>query len=290
MRKFLIIIAVLCYTGKSYGQAAIGKMYTIVPDFINVYGVDKDNKIDSTHAFRASSNTKFTVTGYDKNNNIKITFWRYPAKPSHSDSLSKSSKRSGYRSDVTFANVYKFDSDKVYIDRWANYLEFAISPTTFNSSCIPYFGGKEEFTWGIMTLPIKVRFGNNNDRFFNYEEKLNLGFVFGKRYQLQGKIEQSINILAGFGVTNVRIDSLSQKSGKVPEASSSAAFSFNMGCLYQYDNFQIGLFLGQDRVSGQLGRDWRYQGKTWIGLAVGLSLYSRNSSQGGEGSNESKGQ
>ena len=267
MRKLITLIVLLVASMNLNAQSIIGKMYNIVPDYVNVYGVDSNNHIIPTAKFRASSNTKFTVTGFDSSHNIKITFWRYHffTDSSKETMAEKAKKTSEYYAKIkSKTELYKFDDISGYIGRWANYKEFAMKPEDFNSSCIPYFGSNNEFTWGVMTLPIKLRPGNSTDRLFSYEEKLNLGFVFGLRHQLQGKVQQSLNYLVGVGIANVRTDSLSQKSGVTPSGTSSAAFSANIGALYAYGNFQLGVFVGTDHIPGTLGRDWKYQGKPWI--------------------------
>ncbi|AMR31531.1 hypothetical protein A0256_08880 [Mucilaginibacter sp. PAMC 26640] len=279
MCKLIISIVLIMTTFGSYAQAIIGKMYTIVPDFVNVYGVTKTNSIDPVAKFRASGGTKFTVTGFDKDHNIKLTFWRYVDARMHTKQ---------YDSVKRAEELYNFGVPNGYIGKWANYKEFAMSPEDFNSSCIAYYGTKTEFTWGVMTLPIKLRPGNGSSRFFSYEESLNLGFVFGWRQQLKGKVKHSINYLMGVGIANVKTDSLSQKSGISPAGASAAAFSVNAGVLYAHNNFQIGFFVGKDHIPGSQGRDWKYQGKPWIGLAVGISLFSDTDSQGGAGTNTDK--
>lgn len=283
MRKIAILSAILLLsTLSSYGQAIIGKMYTIVPDFIPVYGINDTNKAITSVTYRASAGTKFSVTGFDKDNNIKVTFWRY-----RTSGFDTSKRTRVYQRDtIRQANAYLPATDKVYIGPWANYKEFAIKPDIFNRSCLAYYGPKTDFTWGVMTLPIKLRFGNGKDRQFSFEEKLNLGFVAGIRKQIESTLPQSVNFIGGFGISNVRTDSLSQKSGKSPAGTSAGAFSFNVGVLYAYDNFQIGAFVGADYIPGSLGRDWKYQGRPWVGLAIGISLFSRNDTSAEAGENK----
>lgn len=275
MRKLFILLSVIIISISSSGQAVIGKMYIVVPDFVTVYAVGPDNKPIMTKQYRASHNVKFTVTGFTADNFIKVTFWRFTY-PGGSAGWNKARSR---------ATVYDFPDSSIYVGSWSNYKEFAIKPDDLNSYCVSYFGSKNEFTWGFMTLPIKLRSSNDQGGVFNYEEKLNLGFVAGWRWQLQGKVQRSINAVLGFGVTNVRTDSISLKSGINPYNTSSGAFSANIGLLYSHQNFQIGLFLGKDYIPGLLGKDWRFQGRTWLGLALGISLFSNENPQGGEGKN-----
>lgn len=290
----LIAFAILAQTNV-LGQAIVGNSYVTITDAVAVYGVGSDGDIDISHNFKIPLGTKFLVTGFDAKNNIKITFWRFSPDISTNSLLRHQNDTSGRevrREIIIKKSVLKKEEARQYVDEleyigpWANFKEFALPVTTFNGTCKLYYGKKNDFTWGVMTLPIKVRFGNNEDRFFNFEEKLNLGFNFGIRHQIQGRVEQSLNYLIGVGVTSVKTDSISLKNKIKPSSTSSTALSFNIGVLYQYETFQIGLFLGSDFIPEALGKDWRYQGKPWVGIAVGVSLYSRNVTQGGTTENK----
>lgn len=46
--------------------------------------------------------------------------------------------------------------------------------------------------------------------------------------------------------------------------------------MYQYDKFQIGLFTGLDFIDKSAGKNWAYQGKSWLGFAIGFSLFGEN--------------
>jgi len=147
---------------------------------------------------------------------------------------------------------------------------------------------KKDFTWGVMTLPIKARFGNGGKRLFDYEERLNLGFVFGLKKQLKGYNQQALNYLAGFGITSAKTDSSSMKDLSDYDGKTSLALSLHTGVLYQFETFQVGFFVGADFVPGTVGRSWRHQGRPWIGLAIGVSLFSKNSVDGTESGNSNK--
>jgi hypothetical protein len=268
-------------------QAIVGKVYVTSSDVITVYGLDKKGNLDSNARFSVSNKTKFSVVGFDDNNNIKVTFWRYYTPASNTAKNNKSSTPFIYQKDTLTKKTYwSYSDDLQFIGKWANYKQFAIKPSEFDAACKEYFGTKKDFTWGVMTLPIKARFGNGDDKLFDFEERLNLGFVFGLRKQLKGYVEQSLNYLMGFGITSAKTDSSSMKDLAYYDGSSSLALSLHTGILYQYDNFQVGIFLGADFVPGRVGREWRHQGKPWIGLALGVSLFSKNQTGGGTGENK----
>jgi hypothetical protein len=280
----LIVIYFLCFS-KTWGQdqALVGKVYVVFSDQISVYGLNAAGDKDDALKFTAKGGTKFSIVGFDEKNNILVTFWRYPVY----DSKSKK-PRYASSSAITKTEFKSYDENLEFIGSWANYKKFAINPKILNSSCKEYFATKKDFTWGVMTLPIKARFGNNEKKFFDFEERLNLGFVFGLKKQLKGYSQRSRNYLAGFGITSVRTDSLSMKDISVYDGKSSLALSLHTGVLYQFEMFQVGLFIGADLVPGMVGRSWVHQGKPWVGLAIGVSLFSKNSVEGADKKNLNK--
>ena len=76
------------------------------------------------------------------------------------------------------------------------------------------------------------------------------------------------------------------KDLKAYDGKTSLALSLHGGFLYQFETFQVGLFVGADFVPGTIGRNWMHQGRPWVGLAIGVSLFSKNSVDGtGSGNN-----
>jgi hypothetical protein len=277
----LVILFVVCVLSfhQTWGQSQslVGKVYVVYSDQISVFGLNASGILDSTLKFTAKGGTKFSVVGFDDKNNILVTFWRYgkwdPAAGKYRYTRSDTIKKSYF---------LHYNDSLEFIGNWANYKRFAINPRILNSSCKEYFGPKKEFTWGVMTLPIKARFGNNGKKLFDFEERLNLGFVFGLKKQLKGYSQHSLNYLAGFGISSARTDSLSMKDLSAYDGRTSLALSLHAGFLYQFEMFQVGLFIGADFVPGTVGRGWMHQGKPWVGLAIGVSLFSKNSVDGAE--------
>lgn len=279
----LFVVCFLCFR-QTWGQsqALVGKVYVVFSDQITVYGLNDSGSIDEKLSYTAKGGTKFSVVGFDEKNNILITFWRYPTIENGKVKYDYSSKT------ITKDDFKKYQKDYEFIGKWANYKKFAIKPTVLNSSCKEYFAMKKDFTWGVMTLPIKARFGNGGKRLFDYEERLNLGFAFGLKKQLKGYNQQALNYLAGFGITSAKTDSLSMKDLSDYDGKTSLALSLHAGILYQFETFQVGVFVGADFVPGTVGRSWRNQGRPWVGLAIGVSLFSKNSVDGTESGNSNK--
>lgn len=74
----------------------------------------------------------------------------------------------------------------------------------------------------------------------------------------------------------------------VPKSSVAYTFMPSAGIVYQHEAFQIGIFIGEDFIVGELGRNWKYQGKPGLGLAIGVSLFTKNNDQNSTGNNSPK--
>jgi hypothetical protein len=165
--------------------------------------------------------------------------------------------------------------DFAYVDFWGNNMQFFIPLKEFNDNCEPIYPQLRKFTWGFLTLPIKVRFDNDKGR-FSIEEKINFGLSLGARFQQPSTILSAHNALAGVAISNVRIS----------DNASAAALSLSAGYMYQYDLFQVGIFTGFDFVGGGQASQFNHQGKPWIGFAIGVSLFGENKTSAGTSSAE----
>jgi hypothetical protein len=160
-----------------------------------------------------------------------------------------------------------------YIDYWANNMLFFMPLKDFSENCQSIYASGNSFTWGFLALPIKARFGGNNAK-FTFEENINFGLSFGWKWQQASKTYSAHNALIGVSVGNVKIDLPENKTG------SSSALSFSSGYMYQYDIFQVGGFIGLDLVGNSQRDQFKYHGKPWLGIAVGVNLFGEKQTSG----------
>lgn len=305
MKRLVFVLLLLLSKHIASSQNVVGKSYVTNLNNLKVVPVDEINFPEGTNSlgfYYVKKGTKFSVDGIDKNNNLVISFWPYKRGENKNDTtippLNKLKFDNQTPLDINKLIVYAENESRYnyqdqnnqqaspsYIGSWAGSRQFIMPLSSFNVGTQQYFGSTTSFNWGIMTLPIKVRFGNKDTRYFTFEQNLNLGFTAGVKRQFQGKVEQAINLLGGFGVTNSKLDKVSLASGPITEVRNELALSFNFGILYQYEIFQIGLFTGKDFLPSELSRDWKHQSKTWLGLAIGVSLFSRDGVQSATGKN-----
>ncbi|MGZ3873129.1 MAG: hypothetical protein ACXVJD_09445 [Mucilaginibacter sp.] len=162
-----------------------------------------------------------------------------------------------------------------YLDSWANGWLFFISAKDFSDNCVLIYPSGDKFTWGFLTLPVKIRFDNSKGGRFDFEQNLNFGLTFGDKHQLVSTSDISLNYLLGLSIVNVPLDDATPTSS----ATSTAAVSTSIGLMLQYDKFQIGAFLGND-FAGAHASQFKYQGKPWLGFAIGISLFGEGKTTG----------
>lgn len=152
-------------------------------------------------------------------------------------------------------------------------MQFFIPLIDFSNNCTSIYPRANSFTWGFLTLPIKLRFGNKAAP-FTFEEKVNFAISLGWKWQQPSTTYIANNLLAGISIGGgVRADN---KDGT---SSSPAAITASIGYMYQYDKFQVGIFTGLDFLSQTTNINWQYQGKPWLGFAIGFSLFGENQTQ-----------
>jgi hypothetical protein len=192
------------------------------------------------------------------------------------------------------ASPYAPFADLAFVDSWANGWQFFMNADDFAANCSPIYPRNNSFTWGFLTLPLKLRFDNDKGGRFNFEQNLNFGLTFGIKHQYVSKNDISINYLAGISVVNVPLNNAVQAtplipaSGSDPEipatpgspATSTAGLSVSTGVMFQIDKFQIGMYIGKD-FAGDHANQFVYQGKTWFGIAIGISLFGEGKTTAG---------
>jgi len=295
----LLIVSLILTTSAKHVLAqtdVIGKWYKTTVDLT----VKSSDTAKSAISYRVRPGTKFTVINIS-GTNYEIVFGHYSdPKPvnttknlTQEEALSlvpggerppKNSEKRYFDVD-TFSNkaLNTYPTTLAFISKWANYKTFYLSATDLSSKCDVYYPANVDFTWGASTMPLKVRFGNGKDTYSSYEENLNLGLTCGVKLTLSSTKDQSINIVALAEVTAVTVDSVSLKSAAFydPKNTSTKALTFGLGTVYQYANFQVGVFGGIDHISGQLGREWKNQDRPWLGIGIGLALFNNQAASTG---------
>jgi hypothetical protein len=164
-----------------------------------------------------------------------------------------------------------------YLDSWANGWQFYMSAKDFSDNCTMIYPHSLGFTWGFLTLPLKLRFDNPQQPGgeFNFEQNLNFGLTMGLKQQWISTTDVSMNYLVGISVVDVPLNNAVPASSTQPAgvpATSTTAVSTSLGAMFQYSKFQIGIFGGLD-FAGQHADQFPFQGRFWLGFAIGVSLF-----------------
>ncbi len=143
---------------------------------------------------------------------------------------------------------------------------------------------KDGFVASAITIPVKVRFGNEKseplaegerERFFDFEGNYNIGITGGYRIRINQNGSNYLTGLVGFNIGSTKV---TPETADVETDSNRSILTPFTGLMVEFSEFQIGAFVGWDHVSGQLSKSWVYQGKPWLGLGIGYNIFATEDS------------
>lgn len=142
------------------------------------------------------------------------------------------------------------------------------------------------FNAGTIVVPIKIRFGSDKgddgkrDRYFDFTGNVNLGLSAGFKIRPMRTRDLFISVLGGASISSIPVDSLTT-NGYLRASTNASAFTPSIGFLCEYKDFQFGAFLGKDYLARELGDNWDYSHRLWLGFGLGYNIFTqpvRNSS------------
>ncbi|SMB93778.1 hypothetical protein SAMN00120144_2693 [Hymenobacter roseosalivarius DSM 11622] len=78
-----------------------------------------------------------------------------------------------------------------------------------------------------------------------------------------------------YGLANANVDSATTQ-GFERKSRDLAAITKAIGLVLEFDNVQARLFIGDDKVSGETGNRWIYNGKRWFAVGIGYQFIKSN--------------
>ena len=130
-----------------------------------------------------------------------------------------------------------------------------------------------KLTVGALVLPVKLR-----RQPFDFSKDVTVGTTAGARMRMSPRRESYISLLGGVGLSSATLTS-ENTNAAVTTTTDRAALTWTVGAMFDVDRFQFGAFIGQDRVSQPNQSDWIYQGKTWLAVGLGYSLFGAESAK-----------
>lgn len=136
---------------------------------------------------------------------------------------------------------------------------------------------KGTFTVGAATTLIKVRPGKKEakDGYNIYSEfgnDFNIGVSAGWKFQPYRLMDLSHSIVVGLSFSSIKVTPYTTR-GYIDSESTQACLTFSLGYVFEYNKFQFTPFLGLDVMSGEVGRNWIYKNRPWIGLGFGYQIF-----------------
>lgn len=216
-----------------------------------IYECDLTGKRISDDLYEAPRNSSFTYIGLNATaDSVIIRFWLW-------------------KDDDAKIMKYNFTDDtktqKAY---------FLMSKTDFSTKAIRRYGVKSAFTVGTAALPFKIR---SNP--FLFTNDVAIGTVVGVKRRLSPYTDSNFfNVLTGFGISSVSLDSISTQ-GNITSTSAvtnPAALTVSLGAVFEFSQVQVGVFAGLDYINNNKSINWDYQGSPWISIGLGYSLFTKS--------------
>lgn len=190
-----------------------------------------------------------------------------------------------YNKDVSAFNALRT------IDKKSGNLEgqqryFLVPKSYIVSSASKWYGRNVDISVGVLTLPLKLRLKDGD-----FTGSFTIGGTGGIKLRASHYKDRYHNFLLGLGISNITLDSNTVSKNKDKIVSNLTALTGSLGYLYQSGKIQAGIFIGVDYLthSNQERFDWRYQGKPWVSLAVGISIFGDGSDKKSDSTAQSQG-
>lgn len=255
LKLTFLIVFISTFTCLSQSNSNIGNTYKFTED-ITLYGM---KKIEIPQGV-AVDNTKLEKIEYE-----------------HNSEIANINKNTLFKITDVYDNIYII---KVYsVDDNLNSKLFALNNSQLSSKTDLIIGEhpKYGFVTSAIMLPVKIRFGDgedeDNSRRFNFEGNVNVGLAAGFRLRINKNGLYYLNFMGGLNIGSTKLTEENTNGGVTNDTNTSILTPF-AGILFEYNDFEIGAFLGWDHISGKLGKKWHYQGNTWLGIGMGYNIFT----------------
>jgi len=134
---------------------------------------------------------------------------------------------------------------------------YFLKKEVFNSYSIRYHSGVD---YGALVIPFKLRFNPGS-----VSPGVALGPYIG--YKLGSRSNTYTSFIATLGLTGVSLNDVNSENVR-----NVMGLTYGGGVIINVNNkFQVGALIGADYIGAQ-GKDWDYQNKPWISMAIGFTF------------------
>lgn len=266
MKRVLLAFIFLIYQ-TSYGQdinIKIGHNYQFITnnsllfnseqklesvyDNLKVFSKQDNQENQDKHVFKEAEIKNESIeeglivkVNYIDDGRVYFSYWKFDEDDERNEIFSPSEK-------VFSLSIDKFS--KITRERFNKFIGWQIKP---------------------FTIPIRLR-GLGKD-IFEFETNFSLGssIASGIRYNLLEE-NRYVELTAGIGITKVNLKP--SNSNLQNETLSPAAFTIAIGGLFHYDQANLGIFIGWDKISGEEQKkyEWQHNGALWLGLGLNIGI------------------
>lgn len=197
--------------------------------------------------------------------------------------LKYANSKRGLLSNVKFGE--KKNSNKLYVNPWL--LKFENNEYV-DRDTVYYFELKnrqsvkidfKQWSLNALTVPLKMRFGKNKTEFTT---GANLGALIGytwgttnfvHRKQIGNK-QYDTKCTFGFFLGTDKLEFEFEDNSNNTTKVKTAVLSTGLGYLFSYEKFTFGAVGGLDFSLGENSSEWDFQGRPWLGISLGYSLFT----------------
>lgn len=195
-----------------------------------------------------------------------------------------------YYEDVVTGDVKYFKVPKQILDKELNAVPFWYVDINISGKNGSYIFPSVEITgWGALTfgavvLPFKVR--PNYDA-FTFSTDFGVSVFLGRKYRVNHYRPHFISFGGGIGLSTIRINQKNTNAKLADNPLDVSAVTITYGTIWELGRVQAALLVGHDWINNSnnvgpaQGYNWIYQGKPWIGVGLGYSIFPA-----GEGGNK----
>jgi hypothetical protein len=140
-----------------------------------------------------------------------------------------------------------------------------------------------EWSFNLTYIPLKYRTKPNDSIEHDITSNINLNIFTGlslgstKFIYTKKKISRLVHKKFTFGlllgVSQTFLNIANTKHLDIDNVQK-AVLTYGFGLNYNYNNFNVGAYIGRDIAIGQYAEDWYYNNKTWYGIGIGYTLFN----------------
>jgi hypothetical protein len=291
MKKIIYVILLMMFSGKIYAnneQESLLGLYSwrevvmMIPCELDGKRITETDGQIIMDKISSLVGQKFRVLDELDSNYLLIQILDYPGPTDDEQNKTNGEEKSGYGNFFLYNYDGNLESFKELGTDFRNKRIYGNKQRYFKvkSTQVKAYSRKEQsigasLTAGVINFPFRLR---PQKGIVDFSGAFNFGAAIGYTFRHKSWREVKHSLLTAYSISNVVLDSMSttRNSDKLTSTNNFTSLSFSLGYMVQYQQVQVGIFLGLDHLSriNQRTYGWIYQSKPWVSLGFGLSIFS----------------